>query len=110
MLLGLSLITITTNAQAPKSKAPGELCYWFNSQGLDGEWSEQLLVSKKKLSYKQAHAFMQKNHGMSDKYDIELLPNDECDSAIVSFGLAEDVLFYYKETKAKPSTNKAQVK
>lgn len=109
VILGLSLIAVTANANTSKVKAPSELCYWFNSQGVDGEWNEQLLVSKKKLTNKQAHAYMQKNHGMSDIYDIELLPNDECDSAVVSFGMGgDDMLFHYKEPKT--TATKSQTK
>ena len=116
VILGFGLIGLTTtaNAQYPKTKAPGEICYYFNSQGLLGEWEEELLVSKKKLTEKQAAAYMQKNHGLSDIYDIEVLPEDECDAAIVSYSFEPGFLFYYKEPKAaakapaKAKTTKAQ--
>ncbi len=42
---------------------------------------------------------MQKNHGMSDIYDIEVLPEDECDAAVVSYSFEPGFLFYYKEPK-----------
>lgn len=100
VILGLSFIGLTTNAATAKPKAPTEICYWFNSQGLLGEWEEELLVSKKKLTYKQAAAYMQKNHGMSEIYDMEELPHEECEGAIVRF--EGDSLFYYKEPKQAP--------
>lgn|SRR5690606_9428618 len=101
LILGLSLIALTTtaNAQYPKRKAPGEICYWFNSQGLLGEWDDELLVSKKKLTDKQAAAYMQKNHGMSEIYDIEVLPEDECEAAVPSYSYEPGYLHYYKEPK-----------
>ena len=101
VILGFGLIGLTTtaNAQYPKTKAPGEICYYFNSQGLLGEWNEELLVSKKKLTYKQAAAYMQKNHNMSEIYDVEELPNDECEAAIPSYSFEPGFLFYYKEPK-----------
>lgn len=116
VILGLGLIGLTTtaNAQYPKTKAPGEICYYFYSQGLLGEWEGELLVSKKKLTEKQAAAYMQKNHGLSDIYDIEVLPEDECDAAIVSYSFKPGYLFYYKQPKAaakapaKAKTSKAQ--
>ena len=45
------------------------------------------------------NARMQKNHGMSDIYDIEVLPEDECDAAVVSYSFEPGFLFYYKEPK-----------
>ncbi len=50
VILGFGLIGLTTtaNAQYPKTKAPGEICYYFNSQGLLGEWEEELLVFAEK--------------------------------------------------------------
>ena len=117
VILGLGLIGLTTttaNAQYPKTKAPGEICYAFNSQGLLGEWEEELLVSKKKLTDKQAAAYMQKHHGMSEIYDVEELNNDECDAAVTSYSFEPGFLFYYKEPKAaakaptKTKTTKAQ--
>ena len=54
VILGLCLIGLTTtNAQNTKLRAPGEICYVFNSQGMLGDWKDELLVSKKKLTYKQ---------------------------------------------------------
>src|SRR5690606_2637600 len=92
--VGISLLTMT-GAQATKMTEPyikqkGDICYHFNSQGLLGEWAEELLISKKKLTIKQAAAYMQKHHGMSDIYDAEVLPNDECEAAIISYGVDED--------------------
>ena len=80
VILGLGLIGLNTtaNAQNTKWRAPGEICYVFNSQGMLGDWKDELLVSKKKLTYKQAAAYMQKNHNMSEIYDVEELPTDEC--------------------------------
>ncbi|QIC71898.1 MULTISPECIES: hypothetical protein [Acinetobacter] len=100
VILGLGLVGLTTtNAQTPKSKAPGEICYAFNSQGLLGEWKEELLVSKKKLTDKQAAAYMQKNHGMSEIYDIEELDELDCDAAVTSYSYEPGYLHYYKEPK-----------
>ena len=112
VILGFGLIGLTTtaNAQYPKTKAPGEICYYFNSQGLLGEWEEELLVSKKKLTEKQAAAYMQKNHGLSDIYDIEVLPEDECDAAVVSYSFEPGFLFYYKEPKPQKVKIKKQQK
>ena len=106
VILGLSLIALTTtaNAQYPKRKAPGEICYWFNSQGLLGEWDDELLVSKKKLTDKQAAAYMHKNHGMSEIYDMEVLPEDECEAAVPSYSYEPGYLHYYKEPKAAAKT------
>lgn len=115
VILGLGLIGLTTtNAQTPKEKAPGEICYAFNSQGLLGEWKEELLVSKKKLTDKQAAAYMQKHHGMSEIYDIEELDEMDCDAAVPSYSYEPGYLHYYKEPKAatkapaKAQTTKAQ--
>lgn len=104
VILGLGLIGFTTNAQTPKSKAPGEICYAFNSQGLLGEWREDLLVSKKKLTSKQAAEYMQKHHGMSEIYDVDVLPEDECDAAVPSYSYEPGFLFYYKQPKAAAKT------
>ena len=94
IILGLGLISITaTNAATAKKSHIPEICYLFKSQGLLGEWEEQILISKKKLAYKQAAAYMQKNHGMSEIYDIEELSDIEC---------AVSVDIYYKEPKVKP--------
>lgn len=101
VILGLGLIGLNTtaNAQNPKFRAPGEICYVFNSQGMLGDWKDELLVSKKKLTYKQAAAYMQKNHNMSEIYDVEELPTDECEAAIPSYSFEPGFLFYYKEPK-----------
>ena len=116
VILGLGLIGLNTtaNAQNPKIRAPGEICYVFNSQGMLGDWKDELLVSKKKLTYKQAAAYMQKNHNMSEIYDVEELPTDECEAAIPSYSFEPGFLFYHKEPKAaakapaKAKTTKAQ--
>lgn len=113
VILGLCLIGLTTtNAQTPKSKAPGEICYGFKSQGLLGEWKEELLVSKKKLTYKQAAAYMQKNHGMSEIYDVEQFDEMDCEAAVPSYSYEPGFLFYYKEPKAAKAqtVKKAAVK
>ena len=114
VILGLGLIGLTTtaNAQNPKIRAPGEICYVFNSQGMLGDWKDELLVSKKKLTYKQAAAYMQKNHNMSEIYDVEELPTDECEAAIPSYSFEPGFLFYHKEPKAAKAqtVKKAAVK
>lgn len=130
VILGLSLIGFTTTNAGyalakdgtvkSLGKKPGEICYWFNSQGLLGEWKEDLLVSKKKLTIKQAHAYMQSNYGISDIYDAEQLPDDECDGAIVSWEGDPEYVHYYKEpvaakapakaTETKPKTQAQPVK
>lgn len=102
VILGLSLIAITTTnaATAKKSHIP-EICYLFKSQGLLGEWGEQILISKKKLAYKQAAAYMQKNHGMSEIYDIEELSDIECAVSVDTYDKESSETFYYKEPKVK---------
>jgi hypothetical protein len=113
VILGLCLIGLTTtNAQNTKLRAPGEICYVFNSQGMLGDWKDELLVSKKKLTYKQAAAYMQKNHNMSEIYDVEELPTDECEAAIPSYSFEPGFLFYHKEPKAAKAqtVKKAAVK
>lgn len=112
VVVTLGVMSIPSFAATPKTKKPGEICYYFNSAGLLGEWDEQLLVSKKKLTYKQAAAYMQKNHGMSDQYDIEELDEIDCDDAVVSYSYQPGYLFYYKDstTKAKPKSTANQPK
>ncbi|WP_347454258.1 hypothetical protein [Acinetobacter thermotolerans] len=111
VILGLGLINFAANAQYPKTKAPSEICYYFNSKDiLGGSWKEELLVSKKKLTYKQAAAFMKKNHGMSEIYDMEELDEIDCDAAVVSYSYEPGYLHYYKEphAPARAQTTKAQ--
>lgn len=116
VILGLSLISITTNAATAKKRYIPEICYLFNSQGLLGEWSEQILVSKKELTFKQAAAYMQKNHGMSEIYDIDELSDIECSASIDTNDGEGSEIFHYKEpkpkakTQAKPKAQAQQVK
>lgn len=108
--ISVSLLAVT-GTQAAKTTEPyikqkGDICYNFNSQGLLGEWEEELLVSKKKLTIKQAADYMKKHHGMSDIYDADVLPDDECEAAIISYGLdvdgnwSEEYVHFYKEAQA----------
>lgn len=115
LALGMTLAvsaTTTANAAKPATKAAKEHCYSVKwREPLSREWMDQLVVSDKVISWKQVVEIMKKRAGMSETYDIEDIPDDECEAAIVSFeayGFEKDVFYHKTQAAAKKPVQKTQ--
>lgn len=100
LIIGLVLFTTTAAVHAKKPTKFNTHCYAFVHADLFGKWHESLLVSPKKLTEKQAIQYMIKNHSMTEKFDIEELPQDECEQAEYSYNAA-GWMYKYKKPAAK---------
>lgn len=110
VILGLGLmVSASVNAKTGSKPAKKDYCYTVKHQEvLSGEWLDQLLVSDKKLTYKQVANVMKKKVQMSEKYDIEDMPDDECEAAKAAYGNEGDTIFYKSQAPKKKLAQQAK--